>query len=105
MELLDEIGKEWGIAIQCHSAEAEANLSIEEWIAKFRDASYIVTDSFHGTVFSILFGKPFRCLLNENRGSSRLDTLLRFYNNGTIEQKRKESIDFLKKTLINPAKA
>jgi len=31
----------------------------EEWISFFRDAKYVVTDSFHGTVFSILFRKPF----------------------------------------------
>ena len=104
-ETLDEIGKKWRIAIQCCSAGPKANLPIEEWIAKFRDASYIVTDSFHGTVFSIIFDKPFRCLLNENRGSSRFESLLKLYNNGMIEQKKKESIDFLKKTLINPAEA
>lgn len=27
----------------------------EEWVALFRDASYVVTDSFHGTCFSLLF--------------------------------------------------
>lgn len=32
--------------------------SPEEWIALFRDASYVVTDSFHGTCFSLLFEKP-----------------------------------------------
>ena len=30
----------------------------EEWIALFRDASYVVTDSFHGTCFSLLFEHP-----------------------------------------------
>ena len=30
----------------------------EEWVALFRDARYVVTDSFHGTCFSLLFGKP-----------------------------------------------
>lgn len=32
--------------------------SPEEWIALFRDANYVVTDSFHGTCFSLLFEKP-----------------------------------------------
>ncbi len=31
----------------------------EEWIGLFRDAEYVVTDSFHGAVFSILFHKSF----------------------------------------------
>ena len=30
----------------------------EEWVALFRDASYVVTDSFHGTCFSLLFECP-----------------------------------------------
>lgn len=30
----------------------------EEWVALFRDASYVVTDSFHGTCFSLLFERP-----------------------------------------------
>lgn len=29
-----------------------------QWLALFRDASYIVTDSFHGTCFSLLFERP-----------------------------------------------
>lgn len=32
--------------------------SPEEWVALFRDASYVVTDSFHGTCFSLLFEHP-----------------------------------------------
>lgn len=30
----------------------------EEWVALFRDASCVVTDSFHGTCFSLLFEHP-----------------------------------------------
>lgn len=30
----------------------------EEWVALFRDATYVVTDSFHGTCFSLLFEHP-----------------------------------------------
>lgn len=32
--------------------------SPEEWLALFRDADYVVTDSFHGTCFSLLFERP-----------------------------------------------
>ncbi len=31
--------------------------AVERWVALFRDASYVVTDSFHGTCFSLLFHK------------------------------------------------
>lgn len=32
--------------------------SPEKWVSLFRDANYVVTDSFHGTCFSLLFEKP-----------------------------------------------
>ena len=50
--------------------------SVENWLRGFYDAKYVITDSFHGTVFSIIFNKPFICLGNENRGSSRFNSLL-----------------------------
>lgn len=54
----------------------ERFFSPEEWLASFRDAEFVVTDSFHGTVFAIIFGKPFVVVNNSDRGSSRFDTLL-----------------------------
>lgn len=49
---------------------------IEEWIKCFRDAKFVVTDSFHGCVFSIIFRKPFVAMANTNRGVSRFRSLL-----------------------------
>lgn len=50
----------------------------EEWLALFRDAEYIVTDSFHGTVFSIKFNKQFFTEVSPmvKQLSSRIDTML-----------------------------
>lgn len=50
--------------------------SVEEWLAMFRDSSFIVTDSFHGCVFSILFKKDFVVIGNIGRGLSRFYDLL-----------------------------
>lgn len=50
--------------------------SIESWIKGFADADFIITDSFHGTVFSIIFNKPFICLVNISRGASRFESIL-----------------------------
>jgi hypothetical protein len=36
----------------------------------------VVCDSFHGTVFSIIFEKPFIVLANKERGNTRLESLL-----------------------------
>lgn len=50
--------------------------SVEEWLCCFRDASFVVTDSFHGCVFSILFNKPFVVYGNPGRGMARFHSLL-----------------------------
>ncbi|MEN2436119.1 polysaccharide pyruvyl transferase family protein [Weeksellaceae bacterium A-14] len=50
--------------------------SVEDWLASFYQADYVITDSFHGTVFSILFNKPFVALGNQQRGMTRFDSLL-----------------------------
>lgn len=61
----------------CFFSAGEAKtLSIEEWLAMFRDAAYIITDSFHGTVFSIIFNRPFISVGNSSRGMSRFLSLL-----------------------------
>lgn len=49
---------------------------VEDWLAAFRDAEFVITDSFHGTVFSILFKKPFYVMLNKERGISRFESIL-----------------------------
>lgn len=49
---------------------------VDTWLQGFRDASFVVTDSFHGTVFSILFNKPFIAVGNRTRGLSRFHSLL-----------------------------
>ena len=53
--------------------------SVSKWIAGFRDAEFVVTDSFHGTVFSIIFNKPFVCIANKERGLSRITSLLKIF--------------------------
>ena len=51
-------------------------LSIPQWLRCIRDSEFVITDSFHGCVFAIIFNKPFVCLGNEKRGSARFDSLL-----------------------------
>lgn len=53
--------------------------SPSSWIKAFMDAKYVITDSFHGTVFSIIFNKPFWVIGNKSRGNARFDSLLRTY--------------------------
>lgn len=50
--------------------------SVEEWLSAFENSEFVVTDSYHATVFSILFKKQFITIGNDERGLSRLFTLL-----------------------------
>lgn len=50
--------------------------SLESWLGNIANASYVITDSFHGTVFSIVFRKNFLSVVNTNRGASRFTSLL-----------------------------
>ena len=53
---------------------------VEQWLRSFMDAKYVITDSFHGTVFSILFGKPCIVIQNSSRGNDRFQSLLKMLN-------------------------
>jgi len=55
------------------------NLQVDNWISGLRTAEYVITDSFHGTVFSILFHKKFIVVANEQRGLTRLQSLLKMF--------------------------
>jgi len=52
------------------------NVGLPEFLYYFQNAQSVVTDSFHGTVFSILFNKPFLARINKKRGAERFKSLL-----------------------------
>ena len=54
--------------------------SVYQWIKDFDVAKFIITDSFHGVVFSILFEKPFIVVGNKKRGLNRFFSLLSLFN-------------------------
>ena len=88
--------------------------TIEDWFAEFRDADYVVTDSFHGMVFSIIFNKPFAIVMNPSGGNDRYLSLLsplglmeRIVKDGTLPsdsaidwQKVNTQLDSLRKTSL-----
>ena len=79
MQLIQKLASEIGLPTKIFSAHHGMTLSIEEWLAMFRDARYLITDSFHGTAFSIIFNKPFVAIGNENRGMTRFNSLLSLF--------------------------
>ncbi len=99
---------------------------VENWLAGFHNADYVITDSFHGTLFSIIFNKPFITIGNSSRGNTRMESLLRDFSlekqlivdyqnipndykqlfeidfkhaNNILKEKRVEAIHFLTKHL------
>ena len=109
------LSKNYGI----NRAVYKTLVSPEEWVNYFYNASYIVTNSFHGTAFSINFNKNFFVeFLPESAGTnSRLSNILYSLNlenriinsnmdvdictdfsevNKKLMLKREESMEFLK---------
>lgn len=56
--------------------EGLSTLSVSKWVRGFMDADFVITDSFHGTVFAIIFGKNFISIVNHGRGADRFTSLL-----------------------------
>lgn len=73
---------------------------ISEWISGFMNAEYVVTDSFHGMVFSILFRKSFICIGNRNRGLTRFTSLLKLLD---LEERLIYSMDDLSIDIVKKA--
>lgn len=108
------------------------NASPEEFLKLIYNASLVITDSFHGTIFSINFNVPFITLKrfkdNKLSQNSRIYNILkkvklenRLYSdnikyfienininfnecNKIIEEERKKSFDFLKKSIVKDNK-
>lgn len=119
---LRSLSKTQGKEIWRFPVKRSPMLPIEDWLTAFRDCDFIVTDSFHGTAFSIIYNKQFVVLGNPERGQSRFETLLGhfglenrlIYNvdspinlptinfsnvNKILEEKRQLSCDFLSNSL------
>ncbi len=95
---------------------------LENWIEAFNDTDFVVTDSFHACVFAIIFNKPFLAIPNEERGNSRISSLLASVNqefrlvstsvtrlafdelierpNCDMSQSREASLAFIQKSLM-----
>lgn len=108
-------------------ADASNNIypSVSQWLSGFSKSKFVITDSFHGVVFSIIFNKPFIVIGNESRGLTRFTSLLKTFNlenrlisspnevniidtpidflevNKIKKEKKAESIDFIIRSLGN----
>ena len=82
LSLIQRIGKVLGIDNykelypQNRSNYTIYKYKVEEWLNYIRNASFVVTDSFHGMVFSLLFNKQFVVIGNKKRGLERFTSIL-----------------------------
>jgi hypothetical protein len=77
--IVDRISKELNLKtdkIYLNNLSGKSSNLIENWLAHFYYSDFVVTDSFHGLVFSIIFNKQFIIIGNHSRGLSRFDSLL-----------------------------
>ena len=87
--------------------------SIEQWLRNFSDSEFVITDSYHGLVFSIIFNKPFILIRNQFRGNTRFNAIFELCDlhsddgsnldwhvvNEKIAQKRDFSIQWIKNAI------
>lgn len=74
-----------------------------QWLQAYDDASFVIADSFHGIVFSILFNIPFIALGNKARGLARFTSLLKMFGleNRLVTNISEENIEDLLKSKID----
>ena len=86
---LRDIARELALPMKNLSLSGTRLFSMEMWLSCLHNSKFIVTDSFHGAVFSILFKRDFIVYANQERGVDRLSSLLKTFNieNGMILDK------------------
>ena len=73
--------KRLGLADVTNSnAKDFAFISPAQWLRGIQEAAFVITDSFHGTIFSILFNVPFVTIANPERGLARFSSLLKMFH-------------------------
>lgn len=65
-----------GLSPKKSDGSPDKMIPVQSWLDNFRNASFVVTDSFHGCVFSIINRKPFIAIVNRSRGADRFVSML-----------------------------
>jgi hypothetical protein len=75
----------------------EHDLTVGDWLHLMRSCSFLFTDSFHGMLFALRFGKPFLAFVeDEFRGSRLYDLQSRFASSALIATSTSEALHLLK---------
>lgn len=91
----------------------ETLIQIEDWLSYIKYADTVITDSFHGCVFSILFHKKICLCKNDSGGNGRLESLIKtlsidISNNqldydkieSVLQIERKKSYKFIEEAIL-----
>ena len=80
------------------------NIWCADFLKYYSNAQFVITDSFHGTCFALIFNKPFITVGNVDRGNQRFENLLNMVgmkkrmisdsNNITLDEKFLYHMDF-----------
>lgn len=75
--------------------------SVEQWLYNIIHSEFIITDSYHGCVFAILFNKHFIAIANNKRGAARFNSLLKLFNleNQLINNSTEITTDLIEKQI------
>jgi len=86
--IIDELSIKLGMHVLCaydleHPEQSKEYLGYEEaridkpedWLWYIKNASYVITDSYHGGCFSLIYQKQFICFVNSLRGEARFKEL------------------------------
>jgi len=95
-----------------YNTENPSAPKMEDLVTAFCSAKFVVTDSFHGVCFALIYGKPFVVFINEARGKSRFDSMItqfdigdRFLSSFSDYENISENLTDIDWDLINKKKA
>ncbi len=109
-EIIKTASKTFGLPIKFLNAQSDnpneyfdwrVQPSVESWLEGIATSDCVITDSFHGCVFSIIFNKPFWAIGNKGRGLDRFLSLLKMFDledrlvlNNDIDYSKNNDIDW-----------
>lgn len=112
-QFINDISHKYSFKSFSMSLSSDKNTSVEQWLRFFKESKMVITDSFHGLLFSIIYNKPYFIIKNEFRGNARFDSILGLFHlsenellredwtevNLIKEEMKKKSMTFLEQSL------
>lgn len=75
------------LSLLCRVLGVKAKIKVPEWLEAIASSEFVFTNSFHGTVFSILFHKPFVSVLIKGKMSGMNERALSLLKNIGLEDR------------------